>query len=407
MPLRQGRSGTVFDHTDLYGTDYGRYYFRLRVRYIAVGVQIRCSMHLKPVSFVPLWLVVVMVCMMNACTRPDTSENQILVPVEAEFEDLFVVEDTIRLDAAVLIGRVWSLDVNSDGELLVLDRQDASIHVFLPNGAHVRSLSITDCNPEATFGFRAYARFLDDSRVIALTTKGAMVFGDEGQCLQTSQEREFVTSAYSVCQRDDTLFVMPDVDVDSVFIRAYGPELIQTDLFPLPGPQFPLRALTMNAAQGLTMGCFADDVWWIYGEGYDAVPRLEREGLRRYKPAFFRERIEDWSELPMVTPANFREVTSQIAEMEQDASSIAAFYKLDELTRMVEYLGLDESEEESRGVLVVSHTGQFEAVSARIPVSFAAAGYGNAYLVESPDADVSEDSLNLLILRYRFVPPSY
>ncbi|MDE2730651.1 MAG: hypothetical protein OXI38_04555 [Bacteroidota bacterium] len=347
------------------------------------------------------WACVLVVGLLSSCSGP---ENQVLVPIEAEFEDFFVLDDTVQLDSAVLIGTVWSLHVNSGGELLVLDRQDVSIHVFSSNGTLLRTLTITDCNPEATFGFRGYARFLDDSRVIALTTKGAMVFDDQGECLQTSQDRRFVTSAYSVCQRDDTLFVMPDVGEDSVFIRAYGPELAQTDLFPLPNPRFPLRARTMNAEQGLTMKCFADDVWWIYNEGHDAVPRLEREGLRRYRPAFYRERTEDWSELPLVTATNFREVTAMIAEMEQDASSIAAFFKLDESTRMVEYTGLDTSEER-RGILVASHADQFEAVSALIPVSFAAAGHGYAYVVETPDEDRGDAPTNPLIVRYRFVPP--
>ena len=352
-----------------------------------------------------VWLVVVMAGMMNACTRPDGAENQILVPVEAEFEDLFVLEDTIRLDAAVLIGTVSSLDINSTGELLVLDRQGQAIHVFSPNGAHVRSLSITDCNPEATFGFRAHAQFLDDSRVIAVTDKGAVVFGHEGQCLQSSQESELVTRAYSVCQRDDTVFVMPMVRGDSIFIRAYDQEFVLIDQIPLPGPRFPSRAYTMLPFQGRTMACFSDDVWWIYGENHDASPRLTRGGLQRYKPASFRERTQDWTALPLVTQDNFQEIGRKISEMERAASTIQALFKLDESVRMLEYSGLDPLEEVRGGILITSHEGAFEAVTAHTAVRFDAAGYGFAYVVETPEDDHGDALTNPLILSHRFVPP--
>lgn len=362
------------------------------------------TMNRRPKNYYASVTAILAVCLLNACSRPDRVE-EIPAPTEREFESLFVLEDTIRLDDAVLIGRVSTLDVNSKGELLVLDRQGEAIHVFSPRGTHLRTLSITDCNPEATVGFRAMARYLDDFRVIALTTKGAMVFDEQGHCIQTTSDREFVTSAYSVCQREDTILVMPDFSGDSIYIRAYSPEFALLDQFPLPLPRFPIRARVMNANQGYTMGCYTDDVWWFYGSDHDARPRLEGGGLRRYNPPFFRERKEDWSELPTVTPTNFEEITQKIGEYEKEASSITALFELGESTRMVEYLGVSTTDEERRGILVVSHEDAFGAAIAYAPESIEAAAYGMVYFVDVPEDEAGDNPSNPLVRRYRFIPP--
>ena len=57
---------------------------------------------------------------LGAC-RPEPAVDQILTPANLDFEELFTLEETIRLDTAVIIGHTWMLDVNSDGELLVQD----------------------------------------------------------------------------------------------------------------------------------------------------------------------------------------------------------------------------------------------------------------------------------------------
>ena len=344
---------------------------------------------------------------LGACRSPNAAVNQILTPAYVEFEDLFAPQDTIRLETAVLIGRSWMIDVNSKGELLVHDNQGQGVHLFSPSGAYLRTLSITDCNPEATFGFRSQSRYLDDSHILVLTTKGAMVFDDAGQCVQTSMDSDFVTSAYSVCTRRDTVFVMPQASTDSAFIRAYSPDFSLIDQFPLPAPQFPRRASVMHPYQGRTLGCFTDDVWWIYGEGFDAVPRLHRNGLTRFRPSFYRERTRDYPETPFVDQSNWQEVTQILDEAEEDGSAIDGMYELDQSTRMLLYGAVDSANEERpAGILVVNHENRFAAVSTLVPESVETAKHGMLYLEGDLAEPSNDDVANPTLVRYRFIPPN-
>lgn len=343
---------------------------------------------------------------LGACASPDGISEQVLIPREVAFEDLFVLEDTIRLDDSVLIGRIGMLDVNSVGELLVYDRQGEAVHAFSPVGVLLRTLAITDCNPEATFGFRAQARYLDDLHVMVLTTKGGMVFDDKGHCVQSSTDPFFVTRAYSVCAFRDTIFAKSQTRGDSIFIRAYSAELSLIDHFPLPAVRFPKRAGITHPNQGRTMACFADDIWWVYGEDFDARPRLDRRALTRYKPDFYRQRTQDYPDIPDVTPSNFQEVTAMLNEAEQEASAVTGVYVLDETTRIITYWGVDASgAAHSEGILVADHNGEFAGVSTRSHESLAAAGYGSIYITAEPEDQAGGAAANPPILRYRFIHP--
>lgn len=343
---------------------------------------------------------------LGACASPDGISEQVLIPREVAFEDLFVLEDTIRLDDSVLIGRIGMLDVNSVGELLVYDRQGESVHVFSPVGVLLRTLAITDCNPEATLGFRAQARYLDDLRVLVLTTKGAMVFDENGHCIQSSMDPFFVTRAYSVCAFRDSIFAMPQTRGDSLSIRAYSADLSLIGQYSLPAVRFPKRAGIMHPNQGRTMACFADDIWWVYGEDFDARPRLDRRALTRYRPDFYRERTRDYPDIPDVTPSNFQEVTAILAEAEQEASAITGMHALDKTTRIITYSRVDASSESlPEAILVASHNDDFAAVSTRSHESIAAAGNGSIYFVGEPDEQASGEIVNPPILRYRYTQP--
>ena len=270
----------------------------------------------------------------------------------------------------------------------------------------MRTLSITDCNPGATLGFSAQSTFWGDSQVLILTDKGPMVFDQAGQCVQSSTDPELATNTWAICSHRDTIFVMPQAIRDSSFIRAYSPEFTVIDQFPLPVPRFPRRAGIMLLRRGRTMGCFRDDIWWIYGESFDAAPRLRRAGLTQFRPENYRERTRDYPELPLVTQTNWNEVTKLLDKAEAEASSVGGMFELDETTRLVLYDGIKGSNEESTmGALIASHEHNFGGISTLFPEFPKTAKYGMLYFEEDPEERPDGEVTNPSIIRYRFIPP--
>ncbi len=342
---------------------------------------------------------------MGGC-RSDPAFDQVHTPTHVEFEELFALEDTIRLDTTVLIGSITMLDVNSKGEFLVLDRQGEGVHVFSQPGGYLRTLSITDCNPEATFGFSAQLTFLSDSQVFILTSKGALVFDESGRCTQSNMAPEFATDTWAACLHRDTIFAMSRSVPDGAMIRAYDMDLAFVDQFPLPAPRFPRRASVSHPHQGRAMSCFDNDIWWVYGESFDVTPRLRRGDLTRFKPNFYIERERDYPEVPLVDQSNFREITQLLGKAEAEASSVLGVFALDETTRLVMYGGIrSDNGERGMGALVASHKDDMAGVSTLFPKFPGATKQGNLYFVEDPEDHTDGEFTNPLIIRYQFTPP--
>ncbi len=342
---------------------------------------------------------------MGSC-RSDPAFDQVHTPTHVEFEKLFALEDTIRLDTTVLIGSITMLDVNSKGEFLVLDRQSENVHVFSQSGGHLRTLSITDCDPEATFGFSAQSTFLSDSQIFILTSKGALVFDESGRCTQSNMAPEFVTNTWAACLHRDTIFAMPRSIQDGAMIRAYDVDLALVDQFPLPAPRFPKRAAVTLPYQGRAMSCFDNDVWWVYRESFDITPRLRRGDLTRFKPDFYIERTRDYPETPVVDRSNFMEITQLLGKAEAESSSVLGVFALDETTRLVMYGGIrSDNEERDTGALVASHKDGVAGVSTLFPEFPGATRQGQLYFVENPEEHTDGEFTNPLIIRYQFIPP--
>ena len=345
-----------------------------------------------------------LICLIAGCNSRSTVD-QVLVPTHADFGDLFVLEDTIRFNHSVLFGNRWMLDVNSAGELLVLDPQSEGVYVFSPDGILVWTTVITDCNPEANFNFGVQASFLNDSYVAVLINKGVIVLGQNGECVQTVTDMDLALNTWGLCLHSDTIFAMPRDIRDSTFIRAYSSDFVLIDWFPLPAPKFRRRAAIMLTT-GVTsvMGCFDDDVWWVYSENFDATPRLSRAGLIRFMPDFFVERTQDFPDFGMINQSNFREITEKIDKAEAEATSVEGMFVLDNETRMIVY-GVNEFDP-GVGVVIASHRDRFPAVSTRLSEGPKAVGNGRLYMAGDPEDELTGEAMNPPIIRYRFIPPT-
>ena len=152
------------------------------------------------------------------------------------------------------------------------------------------------------------------------------------------------------------------------------------------------------------MGCFDDDVWWVYSESFDATPRLSRAGRTRYMPDFFVERTRDYPEFGSVGQLSF---TEMVVKAEVEASRVMGIFTLDNETRMIVYNSIDPSNEGlDAGAIIANHSDRFPAVSTRFEETPEAIGNGRLYFVGDLEDESVEEVLNPAIIRYRFVPPS-
>ena len=347
-----------------------------------------------------------LVCLVIGCNSR-SAVDQILTPTHMEFGDLFVQEGVIQLDNSVLLGSRWHLNVNSDGELLVLDTQSQGVHLFSPDGILVWTMVITDCFPGTSFNFNAHASFLDESHIAVLVDKGAIVLGRDGECVQTINDEDLATNTWALCSHRDTIFAMPRDVRDSTFIRAYNSDFTLVEQFSLPAPKFPRRASVMLMRSGSNMRCFNDDVWWAYSESFDAAPRLSPAGLTQYMPHFFVERTRDYPDFEFVDQSNFREITEMLDKAEAEATGVTGMYALDNETRMIVYNSIDSSNEDlAYGAVIANNSDRFPAVSTRLEEPPDAVWSGKLYIVSDLGDEPSEEILNPAIVRYRFITPS-
>lgn len=345
-------------------------------------------------------------CLVGAC-NPKSAVDQVLTPIHVDFGDLFALEDTIRLDNSVLIGRNWMLNVNSKGELLVHDTQSQGVYLFSPSGTLVRTMAITDCNPEAAFNFGSQSSFLGDSNVVVLNSKGAIIFDQNGECARTILDGDLASNTWGICSRGDTVFTVPRGVRDSNFIRAYDPEFTLIDQFPLPAPRFPIRAAVMLTYSGFPMACFDHDLWWVYTESFDATPRLRSPGLTRFMPDFFVERTRDYPKFPVVDQSNFQRIDEMLDKAEAEATSVLGMFSLDSETRMVVYDHIRSGNDElDKGAVVANNKGRFRGVSTLLSEFPSAARNGMLYIASDPEDQPGGEPSNPAIVRYRFVPPT-
>lgn len=345
-------------------------------------------------------------CLVGAC-NPKSDVDQVLTPVHVDFVDLFAPEDTIQLDNSVLLGRSWMLDVNSKGELLVLDTQSQGVYFFSPAGSLVHTMAVTDCHPEASINFGSQASFLDDSRVAVLNSKGVVILDQNGECVRTITDGDIVTRMWGICSHRDTVFAMPRGVRDSTFIRALSPDFTLIDQFRLPAPEFPIRASVMLTYPGFAMACFDDDLWWVHSESFDASPRLRGAGRTRFMPDFFVERTRDYPDFSLVDQSNFQRITEMLDKAEAEATSVLGMFALDSETRMVVYDHIRSGNDElDKGAVIANNQGRFPGVSTLLWDFPSAARNGMLYIATDPEDQPGGEASNPAIVRYQFVPPT-
>lgn len=326
----------------------------------------------------------------------------VLVP----FDELFALEDSLVLDPSIILGRIWFMEADTSGSVLVTDIASNLAHLFAPTGRHEATYSMDTCLPSGDEHSVWMSRFADGDRVILSTTNGSMVvFDRSGDCLAATQG--LISPIRSFCAHGDSIFVFrgprgmnrPTTSVVGVY--SVDLELKQEIL--LEPPEFTMLNLNFMGIAGRDMDCFSDGPWYKYHEDMDARPVNGYSLAARSRPDFFVRRNED-------VPSS-----GQMSKRQESLNAfplLSGVYALDDGIRMTRFTRIDDAFRPSgvtgrsvTGLSIVSNTGKFRSVSTVPHKPPKTARYGYLYFlgdhVPMDDGDVG----NPTVIRYRFKPP--
>ncbi len=307
-----------------------------------------------------------------------------------EFDEVFALEDTVRLDPSVLIGWIWDLDVNSAGEILITDYGARNASVWSATGQFLRELSVEECDPGA--GFQPFgAQFVGNGHIMAYDGRGrAYVFDGAGKCVMNAKGAEFVNIT-SACAREDTIFAMPHPrprGAPVAKLKAYSRSLVLLEEIAIEPPQWPNLAAQV-VTPGRSLACFDDGVWYMYQGHMDASSVQPQSAQVQYKPPYFVKRRRD-------APVDIRRGSSNDA-----GTGVYGIFSIDGSTRVVAHYPKGEG----IGLTIVDHKNRYFAVSTITPFWPEAAGNGMLYFTGDVEMLSNGEKGNPVLIRYRFTPP--
>ena len=307
--------------------------------------------------------------------------------------------DAVHPDT-LLTGQIWSLDVDSDGRLLIVDLRAREVLLFDPEGKLLAVPDPVPCHP----GFEAApvnAKFVEDEAIFvsnALSPLGYR-FRPDGDCLGP------VDPEYSLIVRYEFLDVGVQGSLFGVYqfpdrqvVRHMSSSGKTLHEFDLPPSRFP------NAADRIAMGGLVADESHIYyaGVAEPHILKLTPDGNvaaeLSERSAWFREVSKD---LPNPGSGDIEAFLKASGSFHRNNTLAVNIFELTDGTIMVQY------KDSSRGLgyQVFTKDGVLVAEELGVRVGF---NYGRdalVYRVVQPSKDELAEIPNHSIEVYRFVPP--
>ncbi len=321
------------------------------------------------------------------------------------FEDLFALEDTLVLDPSVIVGRIWFMDADTSGSVLITDIAANLVYLFAPTGQHQATYSMDTCLPDGEHSVWT-SRFADNDRVILSTMEGAMVvFDRSGNCLAGS--RELISSIVAFCPHGDSIFAFRGPlgrNLASTSIMGvYSMDLDLEREILLEDPEFYTLNLIYKGIAGRDMDCFSDGPYYKYHEDMDARPAHRQSQVTMSQPDFFVRRDRD-------IPSGF--ASRERSEALDAFPLLTGVYALDDDIRMMLFSRIgDEFRPENAtgryvtGMSIVSNSNKFRSRSTVPHRAPETARHGYLYFlgdnVQTDDGDIG----NPAVIRYRFKAP--
>lgn len=354
--------------------------------------------------------VLLMVLFLTGCRSQESGTHIVRSPT-VPFDELFVLEDTVRLDPAILIGQVIFVDINTKGEILISDYQTNLTYLFSSSGNHLQSYSAFTCLSDDVHFYPRSTHFLGDEHVVTMQFAGpAVVFNLDGTCYAST--KMLMPYAKAICIQQDSIFAQQIGSIlaqqimngEQATANVYSPMLEKIEEIPIEPPRLIFLNRNFAGQAGRTIDCFDDGPYYLYAESMDAMPvRASSSGIQ-YRPDFFEWRPEDLSDGPPDDKSHRRR------QMEYPYA--IAVFALDGSTRMVVTNNLDSKWHlsdilafEQVGLNIASNSGQFSARSTISPVYPRGTANGYFYVVGENELLPDGSYGTPLILRYKFIPP--
>ncbi len=313
-----------------------------------------------------------------------------------DFDNVFVLQDTVRLDQAVIIGKIDDMDVSDSGTMLVMDGSTRTVYHFSATGQLLYELSVTECHPGANFT-PWNARFIGDGHIVAWDARGAAyLFDAVGHCTDYVRSDEMI-NIHAMCAHGDFIYAKPLVLSETMEVRVFSRRLELMEKIPIETTMWPNLTRIVWIKEGRSLECFDDGVWYAYVYSTDATPIRPQGSFTHHKPPFLKTRKRD---KPSPDPRDMRGL--------YDSSDVLGLYRLNVSTRMIAHMGLRHHGKvlQGLGLTIVDHRNSFPSISTVSPRSLMGAGAGLLYLRGDHELLSDGDVGNRLILRYRFVPPT-
>ena len=350
-----------------------------------------------------------LICLVSAgpltgCTHPSNHQSEVVVhpSTMVPFEDLFVFEDTLVLDPSVILGRIFFMEADSAGSVLVTDMSSYLAHLFAPTGQHLASYSMETCLP-SDFGRRLWtSRFADDDRVVLTTLDGAVVvFDRSGNCLAA---KHMEPTILSFCTIGDSIYTFRGPRRMSMSIMdVYSMDLESAREINLDHPEFYRLNQNHQGIAGRDLDCFRDGPWYKYHEDMDARPVYGKTRLVQARPEFFVKRDKDIpAELGILERMPVLKAFPLLSGLHalDDDTRVGVFIEISDEYRLENVSRID-----TWGLSIVSNSGKFRSVSTIPYKPPRTAAHGYLYFlgdnVPMDDGDVG----NRAVIRYRFKPP--
>ena len=346
--------------------------------------------------------VFLMVLSLAGCRSQESAVHVVRSPTVL-FDELFMLEDTVQLDPAILIGQITFIDINPSGEFLISDRQANLTYLFSSSGNHLQSYSAFTCLSDDVHFYPWSTRFLGDEHVITMQFAGpAVVFNLDGTCYAST--KMLMPYAKAICIQEDSIFAQQIGIEEQATANVYSPILENIDEILIEPPRLIFLNRNFVGQAGRTIDCFDDGPYYLYPESMDAIPIRSNSPGIQYRPDFFEWRPEDLSDGPPDDKSHRRR------RMEYPYA--IAVFALDGSTRMVVTDNLDSQwrlsdapASENLGLSIASNSGLFPARSTISSVYPQGAGNGYFYAVGENNILPDGSYGNPVILRYKFIPP--
>lgn len=322
----------------------------------------------------------------SAC-QPAGRSFRVVESEYREFGDLFSRADTVRFDASVLIGSMDFVDISDQGEFLITDNQSKAFHVFTASGSHVRTITVSQCNPEDG-GSLASARFLEDGSVVATTAYGVYAFNADGSCRR--RLLELTPNRPSFCEWRGLLYFL-NASLRPPKIHAYSMESGIIEDYDLREPEFPIMAAVSRGRQGRSIACFERGIFYRYAESVDAEPLWPGSELVTHRPTFFRPLRRD-----LASTDDMGARVDDLVELLRESTNLNGIFKLDETHRLVAYKPWREN------ALNIVNMETQTSVSTKTDLSFILAQHGLVYMLGDYEVLPSGDVGNQMLEVWRF-----